>query len=72
MGTEYTEKLRKNFPEIANEKKTWFILFLLEGVGGKADLNQPDRIHPNPKGHKIVADNVWTALEPVLTARSGA
>ena len=39
---------------------------MLEGVGGKAELNQPDRIHPNPEGHKIVAQNVWAVLEPVL------
>ena len=72
MGAEYTEKFRKIFPKIAEEKKTRLIPFLLEGVGGKADLNQPDRIHPNPKGHKIVADNVWAVLEPLLTKRSDA
>lgn len=69
MGAEYTEKFRKIFPKIAKEKKTRLIPFLLEGVGGKADLNQPDRIHPNPKGHKIVADNVWAVLEPLLDDR---
>jgi acyl-CoA thioesterase I len=42
------------------------IPFLLEGVGGKADLNQDDRIHPNPAGHKIVAATVWRYLEPTL------
>jgi acyl-CoA thioesterase-1 len=43
------------------------IPFLLEGVGGKADLNLPDRIHPNPDGHKIVATNVWNVLGPILS-----
>jgi acyl-CoA thioesterase-1 len=72
MGAEYTEKFKKIFPKIAEEKKTGLIPFLLEGVGGKADLNQPDRIHPNPQGHKIVADNVWVVLEPLLAVRSDA
>jgi acyl-CoA thioesterase-1 len=40
--------------------------FVLENVGGKAELNQPDRIHPTPAGHEIVAENVWAVLKPLL------
>ncbi|HZL43784.1 MAG TPA: arylesterase, partial [Verrucomicrobiae bacterium] len=40
--------------------------FLLEGVGGKRDLNQADQIHPTAEGHQVVADNVWKVLRPVL------
>jgi acyl-CoA thioesterase-1 len=29
-------------------------------------LNLPDGIHPAPAGQKIVAENVWKVLEPVL------
>jgi acyl-CoA thioesterase-1 len=66
MGVDYTKKFSALFAEVAKEKKTELIPFVLEGVGGKAELNQPDRIHPNPEGHKIVAQNVWAVLEPVL------
>jgi acyl-CoA thioesterase-1 len=31
-------------------------------------LNQGDGIHPNPRGHRIVADNVWKVLRPTLEA----
>ena len=41
--------------------------FLLEGVGGHDDLNQVDHIHPTAAGHKILAENVWRVLEPLLT-----
>ena len=41
---------------------------VLEGVGGHPDLNQPDGIHPTPEGHVVVANTVWTALEPLLKA----
>ncbi|MGI8435930.1 MAG: arylesterase, partial [Chthoniobacterales bacterium] len=44
------------------------IPFLLEGVGGVRDLNQEDQIHPNARGHKVVADVVWKTLEPLLPA----
>jgi len=67
MGEEYTREFREVFPTLAREKQTKLIPFLLEGVGGKANLNLPDRIHPNPKGHEVIANTVWSALEPLLT-----
>ena len=66
MGADYNRKFREIFPTVAREKKTALIPFLLDGVGGKAELNQADRIHPNPEGHRLVADNVWSILEPML------
>jgi len=69
MGAEYTKKFSALFADVAKTQKTELIPFVLEGVGGKAELNQPDRIHPNPEGHKIVAQNVWAVLEPVLLGK---
>jgi acyl-CoA thioesterase I len=66
MGAEYTTRFREIFGRIAKEKKTALVPFLLEGVGGKAELNQPDRIHPTAEGHRLVAENVWKALKPLL------
>jgi acyl-CoA thioesterase-1 len=40
--------------------------FLLEGVGGKTELNQPDNIHPTAEGHALLAQNVWKVLKPLL------
>ena len=40
--------------------------FLLDGVAGIPRLNQPDGVHPNLAGERIVADNVWKALKPVV------
>jgi acyl-CoA thioesterase-1 len=42
------------------------IPFLLEGVAGMVDLNLDDGIHPTAEGHKIIAENVWMVLKPVL------
>jgi acyl-CoA thioesterase I len=66
MGAEYTTKFREIFGRVAREKKTALVPFLLEGVGGKASLNQADRIHPTAEGHRIVADNIWKTLKPLL------
>ncbi len=66
MGPDYTADFEKVFAEIASKNKTALIPFVLENVGGKADLNQPDRIHPTPAGHQIVAQNIWPILQPLL------
>lgn len=66
MGESYTTAFREVFGQVAKESKASLIPFLLEGVGGKSDLNQPDRIHPNPQGHRLVSETVWKVLEPIL------
>jgi acyl-CoA thioesterase-1 len=66
MGADYTTEFEKVFAEIADKNKTALVPFVLENVGGKAELNQPDRIHPTPAGHQIVAQNIWPVLQPLL------
>jgi len=57
-GPEYSKDFRQVFPDLAKEHQIPLIPFLLEGVAGHARLNQADGIHPNPSGHKIIADTV--------------
>jgi len=66
MGKKYTDEFRRLYGELAKKNKTLLIPFLLKGVGGEPELNQADGIHPNEKGHKIVAENVWAVLKNVL------
>ena len=66
MGANFSAKFREIFPRIAAANKLPLVPFLLEGVGGVAELNARDGIHPNPRGQVIVADNVWRVLEPML------
>jgi acyl-CoA thioesterase-1 len=66
MGLDYTASFAKIFPELAKANQAALIPFLLEGVGGRPELNLPDRIHPTAAGHEIVADNAWKVLKPVL------
>ncbi len=66
MGTEYREHFERVFAEVAEKNKATLIPFVLEGVGGRADLNQPDRIHPTAEGHRIIAETIWKYLHPVL------
>jgi acyl-CoA thioesterase I len=66
MGNDYSSDFKSVFPELAKNKKVKLIPFLLQGVGGEKTLNQPDGIHPNPEGHKILAANVWKVLKLLL------
>jgi acyl-CoA thioesterase I len=65
-GQEYATAFRTTFRDIAQTTRVRFIPFLLDKVAGHPDLNQRDGIHPNAQGAAIVADNVWSALQPVL------
>ncbi|MFL6519046.1 MAG: arylesterase [Chthoniobacterales bacterium] len=66
LGADYAAWFQRVYAELARENNATLIPFLLEGVGGHRELNQPDLIHPNPAGHRIVADLVWRTLEPIL------
>ncbi len=69
MGQPYTDQFRAVFPRVAKETGTELVPFLLANVGGIAGLNQDDAIHPNDAGQKLVAENVWAVLNPVLEKR---
>jgi acyl-CoA thioesterase I len=66
FGADYTSRFRAVYPTLADRYNVRLIPFLLDGVAGNAALNQPDGIHPNPRGAKAVADLVWRALQPEL------
>jgi acyl-CoA thioesterase-1 len=66
MGQQYASQFRAVFQQLAEKNNTTLVPFLLEDVGGVPELNQPDGIHPNVEGHRIVAENVWEVLRGQL------
>lgn len=66
MGNAYTTEFTAIFPELAKKNKATLMPFLLQGVAGDEKLNQPDGIHPNAEGHKIVSVNMTKILTPLL------
>jgi acyl-CoA thioesterase-1 len=65
-GPDYRAAFARIFPKLAKEYRVPLLPFLLEGVAMDPRLNQPDGIHPNAEGARVVAEHVWTALTPVL------
>ena len=66
MGADYGTAFRDLYPRLAAANHAILIPFLLQNVGGIPQLNQGDGIHPTAAGHKIVAENVWQVLAPLL------
>ncbi len=65
-GPEYIRQFDAMYRSLAARYKLKLIPFLLEGVGGHADLMQRDGLHPNAEGARIVAATVFQALQPML------
>ncbi len=66
MGPEYSDNYESAFQNVARAEDITLLPFPLENVGGVAELNQDDGIHPNVEGTQIVAENIWKALRPHL------
>jgi acyl-CoA thioesterase-1 len=72
MGDRFTAQFRAVFADVARANDATLIPFLLEGVAADPALNQADAIHPTAEGQRIVAETVWTYLEPILAARAAS
>lgn len=58
LGRDYGEQFFGVYKRLANEYDIVFYPFLLDGVAGEADLNQADRIHPNPEGVNVMVGKI--------------
>ena len=61
----YVSAFGQIYADLAAKNNAALIPYLLEGVAGNPDLNQPDHVHPTAAGQKILAENVWRVLESV-------
>jgi acyl-CoA thioesterase I len=66
MGKAYTTAFHNVYPTLAKRNNIALIPFVLEGVGGIAELNQKDGIHPTAEGNKIIVETIWKTLSPLL------
>lgn len=67
VGNGYSRDYINAFPDLADEHDVEFLPFLLENVATKRELNQADGIHPNAEGTRIMTENIYSALKPLLT-----
>ena len=67
---DYVSAFGEMFRALAEKNRAALIPYLLEGVGGNPEMNQLDRVHPNAAGQRVLAENVWEVLEPILQKMS--
>jgi acyl-CoA thioesterase-1 len=68
-GIDYTREFQDMYASLAAQYKVALVPFLLEGIADKPDLFQRDQMHPTAAAQARIADNVWPALEPLLTRK---
>jgi acyl-CoA thioesterase-1 len=69
FGRDYIVAFHQVYPALASQYQVPLVPFLLDGVAANPALNQRDGIHPTAEGARLVADNVWTALTPLVEAQ---
>ena len=70
FGPDYVKPFTAMYPELAKKHKIPVFPFLLLHVYQNGELMQPDGIHPNGEGNKIVAQDVFNLIRPLLQKKS--
>jgi len=65
-GTDYTQKFRQLYPQLAQEKHLALVPFLLDGLMTEPQLFQADQLHPTEAAQGRLLDNVYPVLKPLL------
>jgi acyl-CoA thioesterase-1 len=58
LGRTYGDAFEAVFPRLAERHGVALYPFFLDGVAGKAELNQPDGIHPTAAGIEIIVERI--------------
>jgi acyl-CoA thioesterase-1 len=65
-GEDYTEAFARVYEELAKEHDCAFVPFFMQDIAGKPDYFLEDALHPNEKGHALLAERLAPALEAML------
>lgn len=68
-GPDYTRNFSAVFRDLAQQRKTALLPFLLEPIALDDAAFQPDRLHPTAAAQPKIRDHVWTVLKPLLRSR---
>ena len=62
----YAEEFDRSFAELAKQKKSARLDFLLAPVAAERSYFQADNLHPTAAAQPLLLDNVWPSLQPLL------
>jgi acyl-CoA thioesterase-1 len=62
LGPDYIRAFADIYPRIAAKHGVLLVPFFLEGVAGRPELNQDDRLHPTAKGYARIVETVYPTV----------
>ena len=65
-GPRYSNEFKTLYAKLAEKNQLGLIPFLLEGIGGKAELMQRDGIHPTAEAQQIIVNTVLPEIKKYL------
>ena len=68
LGADYGAAFRAVFERLGKRPGLLYDPFFLEGIAGEADLNQGDRMHPNPQGVRQEVARLLPMMERLVAA----
>lgn len=66
-GPVYNQRFSRVYRELAARDNVVLGRFILDGIATRPELMQDDGIHPRATAQGMMLDNVWPALQPLLT-----
>lgn len=70
-GEEYRTAFDRIFPDLARTRRVPLYPFFLHGVAQDPHLNQPDGLHPNERGVRVLADRIAPVVTHLIRGQSG-
>lgn len=66
VGSAYSASIERMYSDLANENGIAYMPDFMEGVRSDPKLMLEDKIHPNKEGVRVIQQNVYIALQPLL------
>lgn len=73
LGEDYRGPFKQLYFDLLRQyqRQIVYVPFLLEGVAANPALNQPDGVHPNIEGSKVIADLLFPYMKDVVERVGG-
>jgi len=65
-GKRYTEPFFQQYAQLSSRYQTGLVPFFLDGVAGNEAFMMADRLHPNAKGQRVIADLMYPYLKSYM------
>jgi acyl-CoA thioesterase I len=66
LGSEYGQEFERIYPELAAKYGVLLYPFFLDGVAADLSLTQPDGMHPNAAGVRVIVGRILPKVEELI------